>query len=213
VLDGSTLHGQATLGFRPLRLPKSLQVDQRPELHQFRFDLDQLSALARKTWVPAKRAGAWRTGEIARFSSGIQVRSPLRAGPRFTDELSRPQTSSANNQPGSDARLGFGPSEVTTTPIADPSFAKIGEPDIPPTTGFVCFPKQSAPRLMTRCSFASPVDRWVLDDLLASHEISVQLPSLRIGFSAADEIEKLDRLKKAGSISEAEFVRLRAKSV
>jgi hypothetical protein len=52
-----------------------------------------------------------------------------------------------------------------------------------------------------------------LDDLLASHEISVQLPSLRIGFSAADEIEKLDRLKKAGSISEAEFVRLRAKSV
>ena len=34
-----------------------------------------------------------------------------------------------------------------------------------------------------------------------------------VGFSAADEIEKLDRLKKAGSISEAEFVRLRAKLV
>ena len=34
-----------------------------------------------------------------------------------------------------------------------------------------------------------------------------------IGFSAADEIEKLDRLKKAGSISEAEFARLRAKLV
>jgi hypothetical protein len=34
-----------------------------------------------------------------------------------------------------------------------------------------------------------------------------------IGFSAADEIEKLDRLKKAGSISEAEFASLRAKLV
>jgi hypothetical protein len=34
-----------------------------------------------------------------------------------------------------------------------------------------------------------------------------------VGFSAADEIEKLDRLKKAGSISEAEFVRLRANLV
>ena len=34
-----------------------------------------------------------------------------------------------------------------------------------------------------------------------------------VGFSAADEIEKLDRLKKAGSISDAEFSRLRAKVV
>ena len=34
-----------------------------------------------------------------------------------------------------------------------------------------------------------------------------------VGFSAADEIEKLDRLKKAGSISDAEFVRLRAQLV
>jgi hypothetical protein len=34
-----------------------------------------------------------------------------------------------------------------------------------------------------------------------------------VGLSAADEIEKLDRLKKAGSISEAEFARLRAKLV
>jgi Phospholipase_D-nuclease N-terminal len=34
-----------------------------------------------------------------------------------------------------------------------------------------------------------------------------------VGFSAADEIEKLDRLKKAGSISEAEFASLRAKLV
>ena len=34
-----------------------------------------------------------------------------------------------------------------------------------------------------------------------------------VGFSAAGEIEKLDRLKKAGSISETEFVRLRAKLV
>jgi hypothetical protein len=30
-----------------------------------------------------------------------------------------------------------------------------------------------------------------------------------VGFSTADEIEKLDRLKKAGSISDAEFTRLR----
>jgi hypothetical protein len=30
-----------------------------------------------------------------------------------------------------------------------------------------------------------------------------------VGFSAADEIEKLDRLKKARSISDAEFTRLR----
>jgi len=34
-----------------------------------------------------------------------------------------------------------------------------------------------------------------------------------VGFSAADEIEKLDRLKKAGSITETEFARLRAKLV
>jgi hypothetical protein len=34
-----------------------------------------------------------------------------------------------------------------------------------------------------------------------------------VGFSAADEIEKLDRLKKAGSISEAKFARLRANLV
>ena len=31
------------------------------------------------------------------------------------------------------------------------------------------------------------------------------------GYSAADEIEKLDRLKKAGTITDAEFSRLRAK--
>ena len=34
-----------------------------------------------------------------------------------------------------------------------------------------------------------------------------------VGFSPADEIEKLDRLKKAGSITDAEFSRLRAKLV
>jgi hypothetical protein len=34
-----------------------------------------------------------------------------------------------------------------------------------------------------------------------------------VGFSAADEIEKLDRLKKAGSISDAEFAHLRARLV
>ena len=34
-----------------------------------------------------------------------------------------------------------------------------------------------------------------------------------VGFSAADEIEKLDRLKTAGSITNEEFARLRAKLV
>ena len=34
-----------------------------------------------------------------------------------------------------------------------------------------------------------------------------------VGFSAADEIEKLDRLKKAGTISDTEFTRLRAQLV
>ena len=34
-----------------------------------------------------------------------------------------------------------------------------------------------------------------------------------VGFSAADEIEKLDRLRKAGSITDQEFTRLRAKLV
>ena len=34
-----------------------------------------------------------------------------------------------------------------------------------------------------------------------------------VGFSVADEIEKLGRLKQAGSISDAEFGRLRARLV
>jgi len=34
-----------------------------------------------------------------------------------------------------------------------------------------------------------------------------------VGFSVADEIEKLDRLKKSGSITAQEFARLRAKLV
>ena len=34
-----------------------------------------------------------------------------------------------------------------------------------------------------------------------------------VGFSSADEIEKLDRLKKSGSITSEEFARLRAKLV
>src|ERR1700687_1287394 len=34
-----------------------------------------------------------------------------------------------------------------------------------------------------------------------------------VGFSAADEMEKLDRLKKSGSITDQEFTRLRAKLV
>jgi hypothetical protein len=39
-----------------------------------------------------------------------------------------------------------------------------------------------------------------------------ELKSL-VGFSAADEIEKLGRLKQAGSISDAEFAQLRARLV
>ena len=34
-----------------------------------------------------------------------------------------------------------------------------------------------------------------------------------VGFSVADEVEKLDRLKKAGYISDTEFTRLRARLV
>src|SRR5262245_26841626 len=34
-----------------------------------------------------------------------------------------------------------------------------------------------------------------------------------VGYSAADEIDKLDRLKKSGSITDQEFARLRAKLV
>ena len=34
-----------------------------------------------------------------------------------------------------------------------------------------------------------------------------------VGFSAADEIQKLDALKKAGTISDAEFARLRARLI
>ncbi len=34
-----------------------------------------------------------------------------------------------------------------------------------------------------------------------------------VGFSPSDEIQKLDRLKQAGSISDAEFTRLRARLV
>ena len=34
-----------------------------------------------------------------------------------------------------------------------------------------------------------------------------------VGYSVADEIEKLDRLKKSGAITDQEFTRLRAKLV
>ena len=34
-----------------------------------------------------------------------------------------------------------------------------------------------------------------------------------VGFSAADEIKKLDELKKSGAVSDAEYVRLRARLV
>jgi hypothetical protein len=38
-------------------------------------------------------------------------------------------------------------------------------------------------------------------------------PQRVVGFSVADEIEKLDGLKKSGSITDQEFTRLRAKLV
>src|SRR3974390_1761407 len=49
----------------------------------------------------------------------------------------------------------------------------------------------------------------------SSHKALQAREELRrvVGFSAADEIEKLDRLKKSGSITEQEFGRLRAKLV
>jgi len=49
-------------------------------------------------------------------------------------------------------------------------------------------------------------------DAQAAQQVRDELKRV-IGYSAADEIEKLDRLKKAGSISDAEFTRLRAKLV
>jgi hypothetical protein len=45
-----------------------------------------------------------------------------------------------------------------------------------------------------------------------AHEARDELRRV-VGFSAADEIQKLDGLKKAGSISDAEFGRLRARLV
>lgn len=47
------------------------------------------------------------------------------------------------------------------------------------------------------------------------HEAQLAHEELRraVGFSVADEIDKLDRLRKAGSISDAEFARLRAQLV
>jgi Short C-terminal domain len=47
------------------------------------------------------------------------------------------------------------------------------------------------------------------------HQVQQTRDDLRraVGFSVADEIEKLDRLKQAGSISDAEFTRLRARLV
>src|SRR5262245_4164410 len=48
-----------------------------------------------------------------------------------------------------------------------------------------------------------------------SHQTHPERDELRrvVGFSVADEIEKLDRLKKSGSITDQEFMRLRAKLV
>ena len=49
----------------------------------------------------------------------------------------------------------------------------------------------------------------------SSHQAQQTRQELRrvVGFSAADEIKKLDDLKKSRSITEAEFKRLRAKVV
>lgn len=49
-------------------------------------------------------------------------------------------------------------------------------------------------------------------DALAAQQTRDELRRV-VGFSVADEIEKLDRLKNAGSISNDEFTRLRAKLV
>lgn len=49
-------------------------------------------------------------------------------------------------------------------------------------------------------------------DALAAQQARDELRRV-VGFSVADEIEKLDRLKNAGSISNEEFTRLRAKLV
>ncbi len=55
----------------------------------------------------------------------------------------------------------------------------------------------------------------VAADLFRRHDISGWIKALWrvVGFSVADEIEKLNRLKQAGSISDAEFTQLRAKLV
>lgn len=49
-------------------------------------------------------------------------------------------------------------------------------------------------------------------DALAAQQARDELRRV-VGFSVADEIEKLDRLKNAGAISNDEFTRLRAKLV
>jgi cbb3-type cytochrome oxidase subunit 3 len=49
-------------------------------------------------------------------------------------------------------------------------------------------------------------------DAMAAQQARDELRRV-VGFSVADEIEKLDRLKNAGSISNDEFTRLRAKLV
>ena len=45
-----------------------------------------------------------------------------------------------------------------------------------------------------------------------AHQARVELRRV-VGYSVADEIEKLNRLKQAGSISDAEYTQLRAKLV
>jgi Short C-terminal domain len=58
-------------------------------------------------------------------------------------------------------------------------------------------------------------DRWIDETERSSQQAQQAREELRrvVDFSAADEIEKLDRLKKSGSITDQEFARLRAKLV
>jgi hypothetical protein len=49
--------------------------------------------------------------------------------------------------------------------------------------------------------------------LVRASSAGARRASTCVGFSAADEIEKLERLKKAGSITDAEFARLRTRLV
>jgi hypothetical protein len=65
-----------------------------------------------------------------------------------------------------------------------------------------------AVRINSRLATFAKTQQWPLHTEQARDELRRV-----VGFSAADEIEKLDRLKKTGTISDAEFTRLRARLV